>query len=421
MSKFIPFSGVRNLFAVSVLVFLAVVNLVLTIHDLAPAGSTFGPGQSLLKAHDFLLRRNEARCVLEGVDPYLVWTQQVVHEPYYPYVKTELRTERFNEPINAYTPWEYPYAFVYAVLPKQGAWALHVVLTLAALALVALFALRCGGPWSAAAVLVFFIPLNIDINVGNYPMIITAAVVGMIVFLRRGWQCAAGLCWAVAMFKPQLGILLAVPLLMKFRVKTCVTAGVLCCVLTVPAAILTGVSPLTLIREAPAASAHAFEGCALMPKPLLNIVQNLAPADCWMALAMMLGLAVCVVLTWRLRGNDDWFVLTLPSVLCAIGWTYVQPHSFLLVMPLAAWVAKDVCAHGGFCRMALGTLVVFLLAGFVRGTEIVIGKVLPAFMAAASCATSLSATVAFALAVIYLWRYAAADVANGRTTDRTSL
>lgn len=389
-----------------VAVALAIVNIALAVHDFAPAGSTFGPGQSLLKAHDFLLRRNEARCVLAGIDPYDVWMQKVVLPPYYPYVRQELRSASINEPINAYTPWEYSFAFIYALLPKQVAWVLHFALMVLALGTVCIFAFRAGGPWSVAAVLAYVIPANIDMNVGNYPLIIAAVFVGMAASLQRRRNLSAGLLWVVAMFKPQLGVQLAVPLLVERRIAVCLTTAVLCCLLMIPAVVLVGASPVRLILEAPAASAHAFEGCALMPAPLLDVLTAYATGNVWMLFAMVIGLVACMALTWRLRKSEDWLVLMLPSILCSVAWTYVQPHSYVVTMPLAAWLAKDMVGRRTPGRLAMGLPAICLFAGFARGLEIIVAKVVPPLAGMVSQMTSLSATVAFVLGFSYLWRYA---------------
>jgi len=388
---------------------LAILNLALAIHDYAPAGTLFGPNKDLVKGLDLMMRRNEAQCVIDGVDPYLVWTQKIIREPYYPYVKTELRTERVCEPINAYTPWEYPFAMIWTLISKQTAWKCHFTIMLLAFAVIVFFSFRIGGPWAAVAALSFVIPANVDINVGNYALVIALAVLGILTSLERGWKCGAGFCWMIAMFKPQLALPMAVMLLLRKQWTVCFVAGGLCVLFMLPASILCGVSPVRLLCEAPAASAHAFEGCALMPRPLLEILTGLASQNVWMVCAMVVGLGVCVLLTCRVRACSRWIVLALPSLICSVSWTYVQPHSYVILIPVAAYFIYDMSRNPTIGRLCLGVPAIALMARFPRGVEIVVDRIFPSVSPIAHTITLLTATFAFAFSVVYVWLYLAEE------------
>lgn len=387
------------------IILLTGINLALVFHDFDAAGTFFGPDRSLIKGLDLIMRRNEAQCVMDGVDPYLVWTQQIVREPYYPYVRQDLLSECFYEPINAYTPWEYPFAMLYAVLPKQVAWGAHFALMLVSFMAIVLFAWRKGGPWASVAVLLFVMPANVDINVGNYALIVTFAIVGMLSFLKSGRDLFAGVCWIFAMFKPQLGVLLAIPLLLRGRWRVCVTSGLLCALLLIFVSVLCGVSPVVLLREAPAASVHAFEGCALMPPQLLDIISTALPDAVLLSIPMCMGVIACAVLTWHVRKSDDWLILVTPSLLCAVAWTYVQPHSYVLLMPVAAVFVADIAERPTVGRICLGVSAIMFMARFPRGVEIVSAKLIPVVTPIAHSFTLISATVAFLLSVVYVWKY----------------
>ena len=84
-------------------------------------------------------------------------------------------------------------------------------------------------------------------------------------FLNKGNDVIAGFCWAIAMIKPQLGLIFAIPLLMRRKWKTCFVAGIICLSLSIPPALMCNTSPLTMILQAPSANTFMFHGCGTWP------------------------------------------------------------------------------------------------------------------------------------------------------------
>ena len=58
---------------------------------------------------DFLTYVGQSECVVNGVDPYDVWAGNVQSDRYYPFERTDLKTEARDRPIQGNTPWFYTY------------------------------------------------------------------------------------------------------------------------------------------------------------------------------------------------------------------------------------------------------------------------------------------------------------------------
>ena len=170
-------------------------------------------------------RMTEIDCLLRGVNPYNVWHGDIVLKPYVPHVGKPREVvegkEGFTELINAYAPWEYIMMMPFALMPRTASWILYFVLMLASLgALFAVgrsFAMRFAGVdrdvgaiVGAVAILLAGLPIYQNFHAG-VPVLLAAAL--MAVCLNRGWDMLAGVCWAFAMLKPNLGLAFAIPLL----------------------------------------------------------------------------------------------------------------------------------------------------------------------------------------------------------------
>lgn len=285
---------------------------------------------------DFNLRYSELKCLRMGYNPYDVWTHKVDVKPFYPHTSCEYCDDEHTEPIHAYVPWAYTYVLPLSFLPKRTAWTVHFLLMFVCLS-VAVGVAFCigrrlrGSVWDA--LLLSFLPTAVmfytiwsNFHIGNNMMMPLAFSLLMMVCLNRGWDVLAGVCWAVAMIKPQIAVLFAVPLLMRGRVKTCAVAAGICLASTIPPALMCGTNPIELIAEAPRASAFAFCGSGTLPAFLFKWCGSPLGS----VIAQGLGVVICCWLTHLVRGQKNWITYMMPAAACGFGWTYVQVynHSF---------------------------------------------------------------------------------------------
>ena len=403
----------KQLLSIVLFTSLTAVNVGLIIVNFRPAGVWFGPNNCYFSAIDFITRCNEVNCLLDGVNPFYVWNETIDKKPYYSNIHRRSTDAEHAEIINAYTPWSYTVLMPIAALPRQAAWRIYHTMICLFLALLCTLAYRHGkrtggdvysGLFAAALPLSIFIPISFDMNVGNYNLIITSLIALMAVLLDRGKTIPAAICWALAMIKPQLAILFAIPLLIDRQFKTCVIAATLCILATIPPAILCRESPVALILQAPKASAWAFSGCALLPHELLNALRNadFIPEAVLLAIPMTLGVAVCAFLSWRVRKSDDPFLRFAPAAICAVSWTYVLGYSYILCAIVMIAMAADLFRRPTRGNILLCAAAILLMARVGRAFEIVINAVLPALNGFAAIVCSWSSTAAFILVFIWL-------------------
>ena len=414
----------KQLLSIVLFTSLTAVNVGLIIVNFRPAGVWFGPNNCYFSAKDFITRCNEITCLLDGVNPFYVWNETIDKKPYFSNIHDRSTDAEHTEIINAYTPWSYTVLTPIAVLPRQIAWRIYHALICLSLALLCTLAYRHGkriggdvycGLFAAALPLSIFIPISFDMNVGNYNLIITSLIALMAVLLDRGKTVPAAICWSFAMIKPQMAILFAIPLLIDRRFKVCVIAAALCTLATTPPAILCHESPVTLILQAPAASAWAFSGCALLPHEFLDALRNadFIPESVLLAIPMALGVSACAFLSWRVRKSDDSFLRFAPAAICAVSWTYVLGYSYILCAIVMIAMAADLFRRPTRGNILLCTAAILLMARMGRAFEIVVNAALPSLNGFAAIVCSWSSTAAFIL--VFIWLMSLPRSANARS------
>ena len=302
--------------------------------------STWRPGM------DFTWRRNEARCLLSGVDPYEVCFLDRESESFC----SVFHPVRGKAPVNAYTPWEYTWILPLAALPARVGHGVFMALNLAALALIVYLvrrrACRLGfspdRAWAAAAAACLLgLALPRVLQVSNYGLLMAAALVALAEVPSAG---VPALC--ILMIKPQIGLPFVLPLLLARRWRTVAAAVAVCAVSALPPALLCGGNPIRMVVRvlfSGTSSIRASEtlGSGLLPSLLVERLQSIAPPSVWLALSAAAGAALLAWGSWRLRRHPDAAVRFLPACAVALLWLPGHFHDrVLLALPLAVFATE---------------------------------------------------------------------------------
>lgn len=317
-------------FVLGALAFYAVFLAATTATPLAP----YANGRFFAPPCDFSLRMTELECLKKGVDPFVVWSGEVILPPFKPNWKPRVEGPEFTEGLNAYAPWEYTYMLPLSFLPRNVAWGVYWALMMLSLAGIFAAAWHFGrrrglstegcAILAAAPLVLVAYPAWSNIAIGNFSTIVLFAVVMMAVCLNARKDVLAGVFWALAMVKPQIGIAFAIPLLMKRKFATCLTAALVCTLATLPPAAMCGVSPVRLVLETPKANAFMFQGCGTLPYSLSGF-----PGDILAALAI--GSVACILMTRAVsRTTGDFFLVLMPAAACSAAWTYVSTYGHIM-------------------------------------------------------------------------------------------
>lgn len=374
----------------SVVLFVLSVSVMVWIfwRNAIPIGSEkfFYPDDISSNGDDFRMRMNEIECLRSGIDPFRVWSGEVIHERYFPFERKYVEDGRPGregfriEPIHVYTPWEYAYMFPLSCLERDAAW--RVYLGLLMVAAVSLFCFGfCDGvrshrTWTvgflfSALATLHWLPSWYDVRFGNFGLFIAATIVGMVLSLQRGRDALAGVFYALAMTKPQACLLISIPLLLHRKYKTLFVAVAICFSGTVVSAILAGVSPVTMILEASTAGTFGFSGCALFPTVLVDYLLMAGVSKGLMVnAALIVGFVLCLWLCWKMRDETDWLWLIVPPVFLGAAWTYNQWNSYCPYAVVAVAMGHVLLSQAGrFEKMSA-----LLIVGLSMRADVVAGR-----------------------------------------------
>ena len=359
---------------------------------------------------DFHYRLAEVDCVRQSVDPFRVWNEDVTVRPYYSNNPNRRSIpEGCTEMISVYVPWEYTLMLPFAWLGKETAWRAYSLLSFAALGLLVVVVFhetKRRMPLAEATLCATVPPLAVahaiwsNFQVGNHVALVLTAAVLMAWCLNRKREVAAGLCWAVMMIKPQIGLVFAIPLLLRARVVTVVVAVGVCLLLSAYPAVNCQTSLLDLILEPSRASAFAFEGCGTWPRFLCGAI----PSDGDILAGLAVGALVCAAMTWRMRKERDWFVFLMPAAITSCCWTYTQAYShamgWFVAFALVRALLRAPSSRFLWCLAGLAGISLSRAFLAAHGLCAFVGWPFPLTEYAFRCVDSLNSTLSLALAAV---------------------
>ncbi|MFM7087533.1 MAG: glycosyltransferase family 2 protein [Cyanobium sp.] len=316
--------------------------LVLSIATLLPLGKGFF---NLVGGHppDLYERFNEWRLFAQQIYPHHALADESARS--LPYFRTTV-----------YLPWALPMfggLFVWGGL-SQGK-IIVLATNLLGVALCSAIGIRVLRPWGiAASWLGALAPLAIrGFNQCLYTGQFSAACVGLLslqwLLLQRRKPIAAGLCWALAMIKPQIALSFAIPMLTHSNRKGLWLGLGLLSGLSIAAMLTTGTHPIGLAISW-LNSLDAFVGNAY-PNLFAALSRDGHPTLWLASIALLLPLAVGITLhkAWHrlparatilsLESRDNEQVLALAG-LCAIAGSLLFYHRFydnIMLYPALLW------------------------------------------------------------------------------------
>jgi hypothetical protein len=306
---------------------------------------------------DLRLRWLEKSYVLRGVNPLDALSDQAPAQLGLPALGT----------MAGYAPWSYVYAMLFAPSADPDLAALAFgLLNLAALAVLAAYgrhsmrgvaAERALG-WLAAAAAVCFVAIPVVLRHGNYGLVVTALIAGMLWLLERERPWLAGLCLGLAMIKPQLAALFAFVPLVRASWPTLLVAGACVGGAWLLAANLTDAEPLGLLTGMVGHAAgfgDAYQG-------VFAVLRDAGlPGTATTLLGMACGAAATGWLCWRNRDLDLLTLAAVPAVM-ATAWTYHRTHDLMILaflglagLRLLATGAGPPLRRGGWLLLAAWT------------------------------------------------------------------
>ena len=318
---------------------------------------------------DFSVRYNEVECLKTGVDPFDVWSERTRHDPYYSFHGRPEPGQ--SKKVHAYPPWEYTFFLPLSLIPKNTASTIFGIIQVASLLYVVSLLFRWGrclrgrtgdGLFVAASALFLGGALQSAFWFRQYGITNLALLLLLFRALDKRRPISAGICWALLMTKPQVGLLLAIPLVLGRQWKAIGMAVAVCCLASIPPAILCHVSPMDMILHMRSSAGNVLSGTAIVPKPVFVALASKTNPALPGTLSAAIGVGLCLWLCCRFRHAPFWVLRMLPAIVCATGWTYLQLHDKTLLLFPQAVLAIAILSTRSIRHRALFSALILLSA-----------------------------------------------------------
>ncbi len=316
---------------------------------------------------DFKMRYNEAECVRSGRDPYLVWNGTIKTEEYTPWDFKYLMESDGMNLIHAYPPWEYTWVLPFTCFSHGTAEIVFRCLSCCCIVFIIGSAFFLGYKarhevWSgfavAASVLIVVPSMRSCLHFLNYGVLIASAVLVALLCHRKHRDWLAGLFWAFTLVKPHIGGLFFIALLVRWKWRSLLSAGMLTLLATLVSAAFCRRSPVEMVMSISSYSQGQFSGTGFFPSGVLSSVCGESTLIIGSAL---IGVSLCLALSWMLRSCENVFEWVMPPVILSTLWSVCRSHDIvinaILLLGLALSAVKGKNMRSVVLDMALLLLI----------------------------------------------------------------
>ena len=266
-------------------------------------------------------------------------------------------------------PWGYP-AWSFGMGPlvtPPVSWPLarcyFALLNVAALAVIARWAYRQAivpGQYKGlllAALAMSPVSYLYCLSNGQSTILTTALVIGMAEAIKRRWPVIAGLCAAGVMYKPHVGVLFLLILLIgREYVATGVAAAAGLITSTIPWA-LTGHSPVEFLRN------MWSHGIVFYTQGLSGLLMAMGLSNAGsIKVLLVVGMGAAALLMWRFRSSDIRIQLAICAAISML-WSYHKAYDYVLVVLLLVPLARMAMQAGSW--LASGALLLLCATNVV--------------------------------------------------------
>jgi hypothetical protein len=299
-------------------------------------------------AGDFKLRWTEQHYVFRGTDPSAAWERQnAVMNGLQVRARVENATvEPDLGPIEEvpYPPWAYFTGALFTWPSSfQTARVLFAAVNLVAFAWLLAWAIRLGSAgsglagWALALSVFATASICTTFGLGQYGVLVLAALAGTALFAERGNWLLAGVLFAVALTKVTLAAPFAVALVFSKYIKTVATACIYIACASGAVALNVHSDPVTMMRGMFSAAEHVVNQGYSLINPLMLLGMNARLA---MIIAAVGTIGIGSAVMWLIRREPLLTQFAIAGVVSRL-WTYHVHYDNLIML---------------FLLMALGTL-----------------------------------------------------------------
>lgn len=316
-------------------------------------------------ATDLRLRRNEICCAHQRVNSFRIWNRDVDLPGFAPmsrFDRPKYERKQEDRVVHAYPAWHTAFFYFYGWLPELMCIALMALIFgfCFKFSVDEIFRLSRKNASQGRAVAAFALAM-ISFHAAqcffllNYGILLLALLFMLCRMVDADRPYLSGICWAIMMIKPQVGLLFFWPLFWRMKYKTIITAVAICICATSITAIIVKENPVDLILQI-AEIGRPYGSYILVDRILKPLIGDFAPFV-WMG-----GVFIFAgILSYLTRGSS-FIQMCVPITVLIPIWTYSQGHDLVILAPWYIMVAIKFIEGGAYSKMFRGCVGWFVFA-----------------------------------------------------------
>ncbi len=317
--------------------------------------------------NDLKLRYHEVCCSHTGVNPFHIWNQTIMSDKYkgipHPDYKYDESPNKFE--VHAYPAWHTTFFWFYGFISENVCVVLmstfQIFVFIGGFIYFRRFFSSTSSVFFCLGVLLFLFiyPFLISLHQGNYGGLLLLLSIMFYESLKRKHEIVAGIIWGVMMIKPQVALLLFLPLLFSRKYLTISVAVIICICATLIQSFVYKESPIDLILQIPEIGRPYVGNNA----GVISLALNKCFGVNGVFVGMCVGFLICAILSYRLRNQSSWFIRLFPAFALFPLWTYSYaydlPAQWMVFVVMSAWLIQNLRNKWFMCKVVFLWILIF--------------------------------------------------------------
>ena len=317
---------------------------------------------------DFKYRYNEIVCAHEGIDPFDIFERKKDSEVFCSIPRPDKPQVDRNgrKPVHAYPAWHTAAFWWYGFVPQNVCIAIMACLNFFSFAWVIFWIRKTRKKdktnISSAEFFLFLLGMTLypffDLIISmNYGMLILGCTLLLCTALEQKHDVLAGIIFSFIMIKPQIGVLLLIPLFINRNYKTVVIAGAICLLETMFTAWKLDKSLIEMILQIPQIGAPFPKG--FFAEIAIKVFGSFGQ---YISMGAFAGLAVAGC--FLVRDAKEIWIRFLPAIVFVPFWTYSQKHDWLVLLPVYFYLLDNRQKHQRLYSLCFCLLILRIVVSF---------------------------------------------------------
>ena len=315
-------------------------------------------------ACDLTVRHNEIECIRTGVDPFDIFERTISSEEY----RGIFRPDKPEEPkdgrkrVHSYPAWHMAFFWWNNFVPRNICIVIMLIANIGSLVWVCWWLSkkyqRSDTVHLVQDILFLLVlmlyPFFCVFETLNYGLLLTGCLLLLFLALRCKYEILAGIAYAFIMIKPQIGVVLLLPLFFNKWFKTIAVAAAICIIGTIFTARELNKSPFELILQIPLIGAPFYKGFFTS---MAIRTFGYAGGFVSMGVFVLIAAAGCFLV----RNAEEIWMRFLPALAIIPFWTYSMHHDWFIFLPCCIYLLNSKGKHPKLYGLSMDLAIIWIL------------------------------------------------------------